>query len=231
MLADRLGVPVFPVGRTEGGVLALDGQGRLFRQGRSGWWYLGATPEEGLARLVEGYAPALVDGRGQWAEPAPLPRAVHEGAWTDTGPASELLAAALALAASATRPLRRHGLPALGGLVLTVDGEGAEFPLLHKEFDLDAGDPERAIAEIVDRTFLRPGMRPVKVTVRLTDSRGAGEGGWDVLVVAHADRSRQLSLRHRTPAGAQLPDSADVTATVTALAALGAAHRTVGGTA
>ncbi|MFJ5921364.1 SUKH-3 domain-containing protein [Kitasatospora sp. NPDC092948] len=229
-LARRLGVSVFPVGRTGDGVLAVDGRGRLFRQGRSDWWYLGATPEEGLARLVEGYAPARVGVGGHWSEPEPLPREVHRDGWVDTGPASELLAAGMALAAEATRPLRRHGVPALGRLALTVEGEGVELPILYREFDLDEADPEGRIAEIVDRTFLRPGTRPVRVTVRLT-AQPAAEDGWEVLVVARADRSRELTLRHRSPAGQQLPDSVDVTATVTALSALGAAHRTTGGTA
>ncbi|MGW4378486.1 SUKH-3 domain-containing protein [Kitasatospora sp. NPDC004531] len=229
-LARRLGASVFPVGRTGDGVLALDAQGRLFRQGRSDWWYLGATPEEGLARLVEGYAPARVGADGRWTEPAPLPRAVHQDSWTDHGPASELLAAAMALAAEATRPLRRYGVPAVGHLTLTVEGEGVELPLLHREFELDPADPEGRIADIVDRTFLRPGTRPVRVSVRLAGPPAAA-GDWDVLVVARADRSRQLALRHRGFAGEPLPESPELTATVAALAALGDAHRTAGGNA
>ncbi|MGX4733656.1 SUKH-3 domain-containing protein [Kitasatospora griseola] len=230
-LARRLGTSVFPVGWTGDGVLAVDAQGRLFRQGRSDWWYLGGTPEEGLARLVEGYAPARVGADGRWSEPAPLPRTVHQDGWVDNGPASELLAAGMALAAEATRPLRRHGVPALGHLTLTVEGEGAELPILYREFDLDPADPEGQIAEIVDRTFLRPGTRPVRVTVRLAAPPSADDHDWDVLVVARADRSRQLTLRHRGPAGEPMPDSTELTATVAALAALGTAHRTTGGTA
>ncbi|MFD7640874.1 SUKH-3 domain-containing protein [Kitasatospora sp. NPDC059795] len=230
-LARRLGTSVFPVGRTGDGVLAVDAQGRLFRQGRSDWWYLGATPEEGLARLVEGYAPARVEADGRWSEPDPLPRTVHQDGWVDNGPASELLAAGMALAAEATRPLRRHGVPVLGHLTLTVEGEGAELPILYREFDLDPADPEGRIADIVDRTFLRPGTRPVRVTVRLAAPPAAADRDWDVLVVARADRSRRLTLRHRGPAGQQPSDQVDVSATVAALSALGAEHRTTGGTA
>ncbi|WP_441246584.1 SUKH-3 domain-containing protein [Kitasatospora sp. McL0602] len=221
-LAELLDSPVFPVGRVGSDVLAIDDRGQLFRQGQSGWWYLGATAEDGLARLVEGFAPARVDADGQWTEPAPLPREIHRGTWIDTGPASELLAAAMAVAAEATRPLRRHGLPALGRLYLTVEGESGGLPLLYQEFELD-NDPEARIAEIVDRTFLRPGAQPSRVTVRLGPAPEVNHG-WDGLVIARTDRSRELALRHRTPAGQQSPDPTAATATVAALTALIATH-------
>ncbi|MFJ9518027.1 hypothetical protein ACIRPK_07125 [Kitasatospora sp. NPDC101801] len=148
--------------------------------------------------------------------PAKEPYQIHREAWTDHGPANELVTAAMADAAAAARPLLQNGLPAGGRLYLTVSGEGAELPL-RREFEV-SGDPEEQIRTIEEATYLKPGTRPSEVGVRLA---GASEGGqdWDFRITARPEGSRELTLRHRLPTDGQQPDEQAGTATAASVAA------------
>ncbi|KRB69219.1 hypothetical protein ASE03_27635 [Kitasatospora sp. Root187] len=128
--------------------------------------------------------------------PAHEPYEIDRQAWTDDGPANELVTAAMAEAAATTRLLLQDGQPTFGRLYLTVSGEGAELPL-RREFEL-SDDPEQQIRTIEEATYLKPGTRPSEVGVRLGGASEAGRD-WDFRITARAEGSRELMLRVRRP--------------------------------
>ncbi|MFI5532995.1 hypothetical protein ACIA8O_31105 [Kitasatospora sp. NPDC051853] len=129
--------------------------------------------------------------------PAQDPYDVHRETWTDTGPANELVTAAMAEAAAAARPLLQEGLPPVGKLHLTVSGEGPGLPL-RQSFDL-TGDPEQQLRTIEESTYLGPGNRPTEVGVRLAASPESGRA-WDYRITARPEGSRELTVRRPLPA-------------------------------
>jgi hypothetical protein len=133
--------------------------------------------------------------------PSHEPYEIHREAWTEHGPANELVTAAMA--ADAAGPLLRDGLPAVGRLYLTVSGEGEGLPL-RQEFEL-SGHPEEQIRRIEEATYLKPGTRPSEVSVRLAGAPGAGHA-WDFRLTARPEGSRELTLRHRRASDDQQPD-------------------------
>ncbi|MFB7944319.1 toxin glutamine deamidase domain-containing protein [Kitasatospora phosalacinea] len=163
------------------------------RQARQVLDHLARRTADGPVTLDDLYEGA----RDGWS--AQQPYEVHRETWTDHGPASELVTTAMATAVDALAPLLRDAAPGPGQLHLTVSGTGPELPL-HREFPLD-GDPADRIREIEQDTYLKPGTRPNEVTVRVAGKPGSGQD-WDYRVTARADRSRELTLRHRTPAEA-----------------------------
>jgi hypothetical protein len=67
-LAAATGSPLSPLGE-EGdgtGVLAVDGEGRVFVCDHTGEWYLGGSVDEALTALVLGLQAARVDEDGTW---------------------------------------------------------------------------------------------------------------------------------------------------------------------
>ncbi|MFD0566230.1 hypothetical protein ACFQ2M_32935 [Kitasatospora saccharophila] len=129
---------------------------------------------------------------------------VHRETWTDRGPASGLVTSAMATAADAARALPGDGTPAGGQLSLTVLGQDASL-LLSQRFQLDGGDVAEQIRKFEEKTYLKPGTPPSEVIVQLTPSPGAN-GDWDYLVAVRPGGERELTLRHRKPAGAQPQD-------------------------
>ncbi|WP_033219570.1 toxin glutamine deamidase domain-containing protein [Kitasatospora phosalacinea] len=162
--------------------------------------YLAQRSTEGPLTLDDLFAGAQ-DG---W--PAHQRYDVHREAWTDHGPANGLVTAAMATAADAVRHLAADGVPTGGRLHLTVTGEGAPLPL-HEVRGLDGGDLAEQIRRIEQETYLAPGTSPHEVTVRLAGAPGLGDD-WDYRVTARADRSRELTLRHRRPEQAPESESA-----------------------
>ncbi|MGK4579837.1 SUKH-3 domain-containing protein [Kitasatospora sp. HPMI-4] len=239
-LAGRLGTPAFPIGRSGGSALAVDIHGRLFRQGQGDWWFLGATPLEGLARLVEGYAPARVSADGRWAALAPLPREVGRHDWTETGAdGADPLAGALRTAMVAAFLLHRHGLLATRLLRLTVAGAEPSRPLLDRVFPLGTGSLDQHAAQITEALKLPAGPEPlVRVRARLTGTAPAApdgpadepSSGWDCLATVSPAGRHEVVLRHRTPAEAQVPATA-AQAVTAGLAAYAASRSTTAGPA
>ncbi|WP_433530411.1 SUKH-3 domain-containing protein [Micromonospora sp. CA-263727] len=67
-LAEVTGAPLTPLGE-EGdgtGILAIDGQGRVFVLDHTGDWFLGGSLDEALGTLVLGRQPRRVRGDGTW---------------------------------------------------------------------------------------------------------------------------------------------------------------------
>ncbi|AUG75776.1 hypothetical protein CFP65_0848 [Kitasatospora sp. MMS16-BH015] len=151
-----------------------------------------------------------------WPEQDPYQ--VHREAWTDHGPANELVTAAMATASDAARPLLQSGLPTVGRLHLTVSGEGPDLPL-RQEFEL-SGDPVEQIRSIEQSTYLKPGTRPSEVSVRLASPPGAAQG-WDYRLTARPDGSRELTLRHRRGAEGEQPDEQAGAAAAASITAAG----------
>ncbi|RKE22230.1 toxin glutamine deamidase domain-containing protein [Streptomyces sp. TLI_171] len=159
--------------------------------------FLGRRAGQGPVTLDDLAAGAKAD----W--PAHETRQVHRAAWTDRGPASELVTAAMATAADAAGPLLRGGVPACGQLHLTVAGEGPGLPVI-RSFDLDGTDPAEQIRRIEGEVYLGGGNRPQEVTVRL-----AGPENWDYRVTARPGGERELTLRQLPSPAPDTPGTPD----------------------
>ncbi|GAA2264127.1 MULTISPECIES: SUKH-3 domain-containing protein [Kitasatospora] len=209
-LAQLVDSAVFPIGSTEGSPLAVDAHGRLFLLNHAGWWFLGADPLEGLARLVEGFAPARVSSQGRWLALAPLPQEVYRrsrsaSSHDEPDPLGALLRTAMVTAYE----LRRCQLITPRMLRLVALG-GERPPRLDREYPLGAQSLDQHAAEITADARL-----PQTDGHQQFQARLSGPGGWDCLVTQGTGGDQEVVLRRLAPQDA----AADASAAVAAFAA------------
>ncbi|MFJ1755322.1 SUKH-3 domain-containing protein [Kitasatospora sp. NPDC088134] len=198
--AERLGARVFPLGVTDdGAMLAVDEHERIFRLGQGGWWYLGSSAPEGLARLVEGHRPARVDETGHWEQLRPLPRQAAAWSWQEhAGAGGSSADRGLRTAMVVAFLLHRAGLLAARRLRFTAVDDG-RVPI-DQVFRLGAGNLEEHAAAILAEVGRQCGRPAETVRIELhgaSPSAAEPAGDWSCVLTTSGDGRTGLSIGFR----------------------------------